>query len=37
MAKKPERLNTEDDLKILNSFMSSDRDINSREVNNENS
>ena len=26
MAKKPERLTTEDDLKILNSFMSSDRD-----------
>ena len=26
MAKKPERLTTEDDLKILNSFMSSDKD-----------
>ena len=26
MAKKPERLTTEDDLKILNSFMSSERD-----------
>ena len=37
MAKKPERLTTEDDLKILNSFMSSDRDCNSKEVNFENS
>ena len=36
MAKKPERLTTEDDLKILNSFMSSDRD-NSKEVNFDNS
>ena len=36
MAKKPERLTTEDDLKILNSFMSSDRD-NSKERNYDNS